>query len=107
MRTPNRSLVELVRRLPKVDAHNRLMRLTDREIALAMMYMENPDRSYLMALLPPAKVRRIREELLLQERLTIRYDQYVSAVQSVLDGLTENGSGQRFRSYLRPRRTSR
>jgi hypothetical protein len=83
------------------------MRLTDREIALSMMYMENPDRSYMMALLPPGKVRRIREELALQQRLTIRYDQYVSAVQSVLDGLGDSASGQRFRSYLRPRRYSR
>lgn len=80
------------------------MRMTDRQIALSMMYMENPDRSYIMGLLPPGKVNRIREELTMHGRLAIGYPQYAAAVEAVLEGLSPGGNGGRFRSYLRPRR---
>jgi hypothetical protein len=82
------------------------MRLGDREIALAMMYMENPDRTALLALLPAAKVRRIREEMALHRRLAIRHEQYLAAIERVLEGLADGAPGG-FRSYLRPRQRRR
>ena len=105
--SPNTTLVRIMRSQPSVDAHNRLMRMTDREIGLSMMYMDQADRNYVLALVPGPKARRVREELALQERLTIRYDQYVTAVNHVTQML-QAGSGEKaFRSYLRPRRYTR
>ena len=96
-----------MRSLPSVDAHNRLMRMTDREIGLAMMYMDHADRNHLLALVPGLKARRVQDELALQERLTIRYDQYVAAVNHVVQMLQAGTGEKTFRSYLRPRRYTR
>lgn len=92
--------------LAPVEAQNRLMRLGDREIALAMMYMGDRDRGALLALLPRPKAQRVHDEMVLHRRLVIRYDQYVSAVESVLASLKERRQGP-FRSYIRPRRPDR
>ncbi len=104
--SPNDRLVAALRTLPPVAAQNALMRLGDREIALSMMYMRQRDRGELLALLPDPKARRILAEIRLHQRLVIRYDQYVTAVEHVLAGLEERASGA-FRSYIRPRRRDR
>jgi hypothetical protein len=82
------------------------MRLGDREIALAMLYMADRDRAALLAVLPQAKAERVWSEVELHKRLAIRYDQYVAAVGTVLAGL-EARKQQPFRSYLRPKRDDR
>lgn len=103
----NQTLVRRIRSLAVVDAHNALMRTSDREIAMAMMYMDNPDRNYLLSLLPRPKARRVGEELRLHQRLTIRYDQYAAAVDGMMASLDPGGRPSSFRSYLRPKRTRR
>ena len=102
--TPNYRLVRRVRSLPKVRVQNGLMRAGDREIALSMMYMEDTDRAFFFSRLPQAKVKRIKEELALQSRLRITYDQYVKAIETVIKGVESNRGGTSFRSYLRPTR---
>ena len=104
--SPNDRLVAALRALGPVEAQNRLMRLSDREIALSMMYMGDRDRGALLALLPAPKAERINSEMRLHRRLVIRYDQYVTAVESVLSSLEQQRRGT-FRSYLRPRRSDR
>ncbi len=105
-RSPNDRLVAALHALGAVEAQNSLMRLGDREIALAMMYMRDKDRGALLALLPVPKAQRITSEMRLHRRLVIRYDQYVTAVESVLASLEQRGRAA-FRSYLRPRRPER
>ena len=102
--TPNQRLVAALQGMPRVDRQNRLMGISDREIAVAMMYMEDRDRNHIFAVISPVKSRRIQEELRLHERLTIRYDDYVKAVQEVLGRLESGPQKSRFKSYLRPRR---
>jgi len=105
--SPNDQLLRALAGLPRVEAHNRLTRLGDREVALAMMYMRDADRAALLALLPAAKARRVGEEMVLHRRLAIRYDQYTAAVDAVVAALAAPREGARrhaFRSYLRPRR---
>ena len=100
--TPNNRLVQQVRSLPRVLAQNSLMRAGDREIALAMMYMEDADRAFFFSLLPAAKVKRIQEELVLQQRLKITYDQYKKAVEQVTASLGSKRGGDSIKSYIRP-----
>jgi hypothetical protein len=102
--TPNQRLVDIVRRLPPVEAQNRLMGLTDREIALCMAYMADADRYYILNLLAPAKEVRIEEEIRLQKRLNIRCDQYLKTIENVIKKVEGKGKVEGFRSYIRPRR---
>lgn len=100
--TKNELLVRRARALPRVHVQNGLMRSGDREIALSMMYMDDPDRTFLLSLLPSAKVRRIREELALQQRLKITYNQYVKAISALTKNLESGRGGGSIRSYIRP-----
>jgi hypothetical protein len=102
--TPNQRLVGIVRRLPSVEAHNRLMGLTDREIAMCLAYMGDDDRCYFLNLLAPAKAGRIEEERRLQKRLNVRYDQYLKTIENVIRKVEKKGGAESFRSYIRPRR---
>jgi len=100
--TPNELLVRRARSLPPVRVQNGLMRSGDREIALSMMYMEDGDRSFLFSLLPEAKVKRVREELTLQKRLKITYDQYRKAIATLTESIASDRGGGSMKSYIRP-----
>ncbi len=102
--TPNDQLLALVRGLTPVERQNRLSRIGDREIALAMLYMRDPDRTMVLSHLPPAKTRRIREELRLHTRLRITYADYLKAVELVSHGVSGSRGRGSLGSYLRPRR---
>ncbi len=102
-KTPNELLLGKLRQHPRVRVQNTLMRIGDRPIALGMMYMEDNDRDFVFSHLPAPKVERIRDELALQKRLKITYDQYRKAVQSLLDALNSETGGDSFRSYIRPK----
>ena len=101
---PNDEFVRLVRSFKRVDAQNRLMSMADREIALAVMCMEDDDRSYLLSLLSPAKSSRVCEEIELQERLAIGFKQYLKAVEHAIGKLQAPGRTSSIKSYLRPKR---
>lgn len=102
--TPNELLVRRARSLPRVRVQNGLMRSGDREIALSMMYMEDVDRSFLFSLLPAAKVKRVREELALQRRLKITYDQYRTAIAALTENIASDRGRGSMKSYIRPAR---
>jgi hypothetical protein len=88
----------------RVEAQNRLMGMTDRELAMAMMYMEDRDRSRIFSSLSPSKAGRVREEIRLHGRLNIRYNQYLLAVDQVCSALAKSRPNSPFKSYIRPRR---
>lgn len=102
--SPDRRLMALLRGLSAVEAQNRLMAMTDREIALCMLYMSAGDRSFIGSLLAPAKARRIEEERRLHRRLAIRGDQYRKTVENVIVKVGGEGRAEGFRSYIRPRK---
>ena len=101
-KSPNDILIRKLRAFPKVKVQNSLMRQGDRPITLSMMFMQDQDREFIFSLLPAPKVSRIREELELQGRLKITYDQYRRAVSSLLEGLTRESGGDTLKSYIRP-----
>jgi len=83
---------------------NRLMRIPDREMALAMMYMEDTDRLYIFSKLSSAKARRIREEIGHNKGVHITYDQYKKTISHVIAGLSGRPKTEKMKSYLRPKR---
>ena len=104
--TPNDKLVSLIRTLPRVELHNRLMVTSDRELALSMLYMNDEDRVLLLKQVTKGKAGRIEEEMQLQTRLRITYVQYRMAIENVIERLTVTKGSPSLKSYLRPRRYS-
>ncbi|HUX12379.1 MAG TPA: hypothetical protein VMW87_05085 [Spirochaetia bacterium] len=114
-------LLQLVKTLSPVDRQNRLMATPDRELALAMMYMDEPDRKKFLSVVSIAKRRRIEDELRLESHLSIRYEHFRRAMEAVMVRLyhsatsvgdaaspgSSNGRPAPLRSYLRPRRDRR
>lgn len=99
--TPDRRLLKLLRSLPASDVQNRLMRITDREIAVALLYLVDEERNYVLSFLGGAKKRRVEEEIEYTDRMRIRYPQYRIMIESVIEQLGGTGGGP-VRSYLRP-----
>ena len=100
----NQRFLKLIRELEPVEAQNRLLRVADRELAIAMLYMEERERQELFAFLSPAKAKRVKEEYGFAERRAVRYDQYRVVIEGVITQLSRSGAGAPMRSYLRPRR---
>ncbi|TVR68219.1 MAG: hypothetical protein EA427_11010 [Spirochaetaceae bacterium] len=105
---PHQHIMNLVRALPAVDVQNRLLRVRDTDLALAMLYMVEDERNTIIALAGPAKGGRVREALARLEHTRIRYDQYEQTAGIVIRMLqnTVPGSsleaGKERRSYYRP-----
>ena len=100
--TPDRVLMTLIRKLTPQEAQNRLLSLGDRDLALAMMYLSEPDRDFILGFLSPKKVHRIREELSLQKHRRITYTHYRTAVSHVIDSLSAGKNKTSLKSYFRP-----
>ena len=105
--TPNDKLVKILKIRQGTGLVNKLLRISDRELALSMMYMHDNDRQLIFEILSAEKVKRIRSELLLHNRLQIRYMQYRMAIDHVLDMLTGEKAGYSLKSYLKPKRYKR
>jgi hypothetical protein len=93
-----------VKTLGRVTSQNRLMAASDRDIAMAMMYMSDGQRGELFSLLSRSKSRRVSEELLLHERLCITHKQYELAARNILGSLEGPKATPPIKSYIRPRR---
>ena len=92
---------------PAVVVQNRLMSACDRDVALSMLYMSEADRARMLEKVSTAKQRRIAEELELHEHLQITYDQYETAIRSIIEALERDSVQTKVRSYIRPRRGAR
>ena len=103
MKDPSEIMLSRLRRMRPADAQNALMRLSDREAALCMKFMDENDRAYVLSFMARSKAARVRDECSLQTRLHITYDQYRRTVTSVLRRLSGSRE-QTSDSYLRPRR---
>jgi len=101
--TLNNTLMKLIRTLPRIDVQNTLMTSSDRELALSFLYMDEAERGCVLSLLSAEKRRRVREELTLQERLSITRVQYKRTIESLIITLKLLRRGGDFKSYLRPK----
>ncbi len=101
---PVEELARAVRSLPRVRLQNRLMRLSAREIALAVRHLDEADRTIVYSALPAALAGRIREEIALARRRRIAGPDRLVFVRQVLASLRQEGAPRSIGSYLRPRR---
>ena len=98
---PQDRILGLVRLLPPVEAQNRLMRVPDQVLALALLYMVDRQRDYVVGFVGAGKAARVRQELRRNEHVRIAYEQYLGATRVVVRHL-EGGSVTAPRSYFRP-----
>ncbi len=99
--TPDRRLLKLIRLLPPSEVQNRLMRISDREIAVSLLYLEKEERAFILSFLGGAKKSRVQEEMEYTDRLRIRYPEYRLMIENVIKQIGGSGGGP-LRSYLRP-----
>jgi len=101
---PERELAQLLMALPRIEIQNRLLKIRDRELALAMQNLEETERSRIYTAVSPEKSRRLREELSMVRRLRVRREDYLEAVSRVIGVLEGRPYTEVLRSYIRPRK---
>ncbi len=100
---PHDRILDILRTLPTVDGQNRLLRISDANLALALVYMADWQQDYVLSFVGAVKERRVRLEIERQVRSRLPYDRYLraaEAVESVLRGESPGG----LRTYYRPNR---
>jgi hypothetical protein len=80
------------------------MATSDRDVALALLYVPKEERRPVLEAISKAKRMRVEEEILLHERLQIAWKHYETAVSQLIRALQENSAQKSARSYLRPLR---
>ncbi len=103
MNTPDKVLANLLHKGSHAQIQNILMRISDRELAICMLYLSEKERTFLLFFLPPVKQKRIGQEQNYLKSLNIRYPQYRTVIDDVILRL-QGMSGEGIRSYVRPRR---
>jgi hypothetical protein len=101
MRSLDQQLLSYMRSLGSTELQNRLMRLSDRDIALAVIHLELHEREYVLSFLGNRKRERVGQELAYLRGMRIRYDQYRGAMERVLETF-RRGGGSSHRGYIRP-----
>lgn len=98
---PYQAILDLLRVLPAADAQNRLMRSTDRDLAMVLVYLPEDRRRAFLSHVGSAKEQRVKLEMerLSRSRLQYRYyEQACAAILGVLRGSQPRGG----RSFYRP-----
>lgn len=101
---PHQRVLELIRSLDRVDVQNRLLRTSDKEIALSLIYMSDWQQDFVLEFLGTVKEARVRQELERYRHTRILYRQYEMAVHTVIRSL-EGGRLTGARVYYRPLRS--
>ncbi len=94
MNTPDKVLADLLHKGTHANIQNILMRISDREIAICMLYFSEMDETFLLSFLPTVKQDRIKQEQGYLKRLNIRYPQYRTVIDDVilrLQGMSGGG----------------
>ena len=103
MKTPDQVLAELLHKNPHANIQNILMRISDRELAISMLYLSEIEEIFMLSFLPPVKQNRIKQEQGYLTRLNIRYPQYRTVIDDVILRL-QGMSGGGILSYVMPRK---
>ena len=103
---PDKRLLKIIRGLSPAEAQNRLMRVTDRNLAICLLYMEEIERNLLLGRLGKMKQDRVQQELGYVEHLRLRYPHYRSVIEQVIISIA-GGKDIGPRSYIRPIKNDR
>jgi hypothetical protein len=99
---PTEQLGRTIRSLPLVTLQNRLMRISAREIALALKFLGSDDQAIALRALPAPMVARIREEMDLAKRRRLASRDRLVYVRQVLASLQRDTASPGIGSYVRP-----
>ena len=99
---PTEQLARTIRSLSRVTLQNRLMRISAREIALALKFLGGDDQAIALRALPSPMVARIREEMELAKRRRIAERDRLIYVRQVLASLQREVAPRGIGSYVRP-----
>jgi hypothetical protein len=101
---PGRRILDLLTVLPRVDSQNRLLRVSDRDLAMALLYMEDAERDRVLDLVGTGKGVRLELERVERSRTEYRHHEMAAGlVIRVLEGSTAEGAS----SFYRPSRVRR
>jgi len=103
MSTPDKVLSNLLKTGTHSNIQNILMRISDRELAICMIYLSEKDKIFLLSFLSSVKQNRIKQEQIYVKSLHLRYPQYRTVIDNVILRL-QGLSGEGIRSYIRPRK---
>ncbi|MFP4364001.1 MAG: FliG C-terminal domain-containing protein [Spirochaetia bacterium] len=101
-KSPEEKLFRTMQAIPPVDLQNRLNRVQDRVIALAMLYMTEGNQKKLLSKLALKKAERVRDEYSYQKRIRMSFAQYSQAVDQFCAVLLSSGRQKDLKSYIRP-----
>lgn len=104
--SPDAQLIKILKTLSPAEAQNRLMRITDRNLAICMLYMEASDRNIVLDRLGTMKRQRIKQEVAYVQHLRLRYPQYKSVIEKVILSIV-GGKDVAPQSYIRPLRNDK
>jgi hypothetical protein len=104
---PTEELALTIRALPRVQLQNRLMRLSAREIALAVRFLCDDDQDLVYSALPLRMAGRVREEIVLGRRRRLSSRDRLVFVRQVLASLQQETAPRSIGSYIRPARRDR
>jgi hypothetical protein len=103
---PYRQILDLLRVLPAVDCQNRLMKVSDRDLSMALIYAADDECDRVLSLVGSGKAHRVRIEIARCRRSRTQRIHYEVAVATVVKTL-QGASVTAPKSYYRPSRVSR
>jgi len=97
------SFVTVLQKMTPVDAQNKLMGCTDREIAVAMLQMNDTDMDFIFSLIAPSKGERIRQETKLLKKNRVSDNTRKTILKRLFRKFEGNQDPHERRSYFKPR----
>lgn len=100
----NTTLLDCIKGNRYVTVQNALMRVSDQNLALALYYLHEEDRRYVLSFIAPAKTERVETALKRLEQVKVR-DEYCShAVELIIGHIRGDARGPQQSGYYRPRK---
>lgn len=99
---PHREFISLVRKGDRLKIENRLMSASDKELAMALYYLGETERLYVLSLLSDAKSRRVNA--VLERGFRFGREEYLKSVGHLIDHIKGEKPLTSLKSYYRPRR---
>jgi len=100
----NRALLDAIRQQDSVSVQNTLMRMNDIDIALAMYYLHETDRTFVLSFVGERKARNVVQQQNRLEIVKVKDEQVDSAIALLMKRLSGAGpgAGSSTKKYFRP-----
>lgn len=100
----NKTLLDCIRGSQYVTVQNALMRVSDQNLALALYYLHEEDRAFVLSFVAAAKMDRVETALTRLEQVKVK-DEYCSrAVDLIIGRIRGDAGADQQTGYYRPRK---